>query len=70
MKKLVGILVLVVSIFANENTDFLKTLNEVSEIATNSKLNINKTPSNVDIIERDFILNNYLLPHFRFIEKV
>jgi len=58
MKKLVGILVLVVSIFANENTDFLKTLNEVSEIATNSKLNINKTPSNVDIIERDFILKS------------
>ena len=53
---------LIVSIFflfaADNNEDFLKTLNEVSEIATKTKLNIDKTPSNVEVIRRDFILKS------------
>jgi iron complex outermembrane receptor protein len=44
--------------YASQNDDFLKTLNEVSEIATQTKLNIDKTPSNVDVIRRDFILKS------------
>ena len=38
--------------------DFLKTLNEVSDIATKTKVNIDKIPSNVDVIRRDFILKS------------
>ncbi|WP_457564416.1 TonB-dependent receptor plug domain-containing protein [Caminibacter sp.] len=51
------IIILAVIVFA-DTQDFLKTLNEVSEIATNSKLNIDKTPSNVDVINRDFIVKS------------
>ena len=58
MKKLYLILFLSLYIFANEQDDFLKTLNEVSEIATKTKLNIDKTPSSVDVINRDFILKS------------
>jgi len=38
--------------------DFLKTLNEVSDIATKTKVNIDKIPSNVEVIRRDFILKS------------
>lgn len=39
----------------NITTDFLTTLNEVSEIASATKLNIQKTPSTVTVLRRDFI---------------
>ena len=58
MKKLYLILFLSLAVFANEQEDFLKTLNEVSEIATKTKLNIDKTPSSVDVIKRDFIIKS------------
>jgi iron complex outermembrane receptor protein len=58
MRKLILLLTAVVSLFALNEDDFLKTLNEVSEIATKTKLNIDKTPSNVDVIRRDFILKS------------
>ena len=58
MRKLYLILLLSLYIFANEQDDFLKTLNEVSEIATKTKLNINKTPSSVDVINRNFIIKS------------
>ena len=58
MKKLYLILFLNVFIFANEQEDFLKTLNEVSEIATKTKLNVDKTPSSVEVIKRDFIVKS------------
>jgi len=58
MKKLYLILFFSLYIFANEQDDFLKTLNEVSEIATKTKLNIDKTPSNVDVINRNFIVKS------------
>jgi iron complex outermembrane receptor protein len=51
------VIFLAVLLFAG-NEDFLKTLNEVSEIATESKLNIDKTPSNVDVIDRSFIVSS------------
>jgi iron complex outermembrane receptor protein len=57
MKKIILILFLSVLALAG-NEDFLKTLNEVSEIATESKLNIDKTPSNVDVINREFIVKS------------
>jgi len=40
------------------NDDFLKTLNEVSDIATKTKVNVDKIPSNVEVIRRDFILKS------------
>ena len=56
MKKVYLIFFLFLFAFADENiNNFLKTLNEVSEIATKTKLNIDKTPSNVSILNRDFI---------------
>jgi len=59
MRKLYLILLISISIFAQTNEDdFLKTLNEVSEIATKTKLNIDKTPSNVTVINRDFIIKS------------
>lgn len=58
MRKLYLILSLLVSLYASKEEDFLKTLNEVSEIATKTKLNIDKTPSNVEVINRDFILKS------------
>ena len=58
MKKLYLILFLISFIFASNEDDFLKTLNEVSEIATNTKLNIDKTPSTVEVINRDFIVKS------------
>ena len=58
LKKLYLILFLISFIFASNEDDFLKTLNEVSEIATNTKLNIDKTPSTVEVINRDFIIKS------------
>jgi len=52
------VLFFVLNLIAADNDDFLKTLNEVSEIATKSKLNIDKVPSNVDVIRRDFIVKS------------
>ena len=57
MKKYLLLICFIIA-FADERYDFLKTLNEVSEIATQTKLNIDKTPSNVDVIRRDFILKS------------
>ncbi|BCD59825.1 MULTISPECIES: TonB-dependent siderophore receptor [unclassified Nitratiruptor] len=37
--------------------DFLATLNEASEIASATKLNIDKTPSTVTVLRKDFIKN-------------
>ena len=56
MKKLYLIFALTF-LFANNN-DFLKILNEVNEIAFKAKLNIDKTPSNVTVLKRDFIINS------------
>ena len=60
MKKLYLILISSLSLIATENSgnNFLKILNEVSEIATKTKLNIDKTPSNVTVINRDFIIKS------------
>ena len=58
MRKLYLILFLISFIFASSEDDFLKTLNEVSEIATKTKLNIDKTPSTVEVINRDFIVKS------------
>ena len=58
MKKLYLIFALLASLYASKKEDFLKTLNEVSEIATKTKLNIDKTPSNVEVINRDFIIKS------------
>jgi len=58
MKKIFLVIVSIFLLFAAEKEDFLKTLNEVTEIATISKLNIDKTPSNVEVIRRDFILKS------------
>jgi len=57
VKKLYLIFVLTF-LFANSNNDFLKILNEVNEIAFKAKLNIDKTPSNVTVLKRDFIINS------------
>ena len=57
MKKLYLILGAFLFLFAQNNEDFLKTLNEVNFIAFKEKLNINKTPSNVTVLNRDFILS-------------
>ena len=57
MKKI--IFLIGVMLFAkNSNLDFLNTLNEVTEIATKNRLNLDRTPSNANIIKRDFILNS------------
>jgi iron complex outermembrane receptor protein len=53
MKKLYLIFFLFIILYAKE--DLLKTLNEVNEIALQSKLTIDKTPSNVTVLKRDFI---------------
>ena len=58
MKKLYLIIFLINLLSASNEEDFLKTLNEVSEIATKTKLNIDKTPSNVEVINRDFIVKS------------
>jgi len=58
MKKLFIFIFSFLVLFASDEEEFLKTLNEVSEIATQSKLNIDKTPSNVDVIRRDFIIKS------------
>jgi len=57
MKKFIIFFVISISLFANEDIEkeFLKTLNEVSEIATAKKLNLEKTPATVTVIRRDFI---------------
>jgi len=57
MKKLYLIFALTF-LFANNDNDFLKILNEVNEIAFKAKLNIDKTPSNVTVLKRDFIINS------------
>jgi len=56
MNKLYLIFFLITLIFASNENDFLKTLNEVSEIATKTKLNLDKTPSNVTVLNRKFIV--------------
>jgi outer membrane receptor for ferrienterochelin and colicins len=58
MRKLYLIFLVLVSIYAKEEMNFLKTLNEVNEIAFKTKLNIDKTPSNVFVLKRDFIQNS------------
>ena len=58
MRKLYLIFLFITFIFASNEVDFLKTLNEVSEIATKTKLNIDKTPSTVEVINRDFIVKS------------
>jgi len=58
MKKLYLIIFFVTYLFSSAEEDFLKTLNESSEIATENKLNINKIPSNVEVINRDFIIES------------
>ena len=58
MKKLYLSLAIVSVLFASNEYDFLKTLNEVSEIATKTKLNLDKTPSNVTVLDRDFIVKS------------
>ncbi len=58
MLKRLGLVSIVAgALFAQQNIeeDFLTTLNEVSEIATATKLNIDKTPSTVTVLKRDFI---------------
>ncbi len=55
MKKILLVILSIFFAFASENEDFLQALNEVSEIATQTKINIDKAPSNVDVIRRDFI---------------
>ncbi len=58
MRRLYLIIFLGNLLFASYQEDFLKTLNEVSEIATKTKLNIDKTPSNVEVINRNFIVKS------------
>jgi len=58
MKKLYLIIFITTYLFSSSQDDFLKTLNETSEIATNSRLNINKIPSNIEVIKRDFIIKS------------
>ncbi len=58
MKKLYLIFFSILFLYASNKDSFLKTLNEVSEIATKTKLNLNKTPSNVEVINRDFIIKS------------
>jgi len=58
MKKLYLIILVVTCLFSSAEDDFLKTLNESSEIATNNRLNINKIPSNIEVINRDFIIKS------------
>jgi len=58
MKKLYLIIFITTYLFSSSQDDFLKTLNETSEIATNSRLNINKIPSNIEVINRDFIIKS------------
>jgi len=58
MRKLYLIIFIVTCLFSSSQDDFLKTLNETSEIATNSRLNINKIPSNIEVINRDFIVKS------------
>ena len=57
MKYLVSLLVLINLLYANEDidlkTDFLSSLDEVSEIATKTKLNIDDVPSFVTILQSD-----------------
>jgi outer membrane receptor for ferrienterochelin and colicins len=55
MKKLYLIFFILVIVYAKKDLDLLKTLNEVNEIAFQAKLNIDKTPSNVTVLKRDFI---------------
>jgi len=58
MKKILLVILSIFFAFASENEDFLQVLNEVSEIATQTKINIDKAPSNVDVIRRDFIIKS------------
>ena len=58
MRKLYLILFLNLYVFANEQEIFLKTLNKVSDIATQTKLNLDKTPANLDVINRNFIIKS------------
>jgi len=58
MKKLYLIIFISTYLFSSSQDDFLKTLNETSEIATNSRLNINKIPSNIEVINREFIIKS------------
>jgi outer membrane receptor for ferrienterochelin and colicins len=55
MKKLYLIFFILVFVYAQKDIDLLKTLNEVNEIAFQTKLNNDKTPSNVIVLKRDFI---------------
>ncbi|GAX87564.1 iron complex outermembrane recepter protein [Lebetimonas natsushimae] len=54
MKKLYLIFFILINLYAHDE-NLLKTLNEVNEIAFQTKLNIDKTPSNVTVLKRDFI---------------
>ena len=58
MRLIILLILSIFSLYAAEKDEFLQLLNEVSEIATKSKLNIDKTPSNVEVIHRDFILKS------------
>ena len=57
MKNIFIFTLLVTSLFANENLkleeDFLSSLDEVSEIATKTKLNIDDTPSFVSVLRSE-----------------
>jgi outer membrane receptor protein involved in Fe transport len=73
MGKLYLIFLVLVSIYAKEEMDFLKTLNEVNEIAYKNRINIDKVPANMDIIDRDFIIKSgakTLLDLFKYISGV
>ncbi len=56
-KKLCLILLFTFS-FATEKTDFMQVLNKVNIYANNTQLNLDKAPKNLDIIDRDFIINS------------
>ena len=59
MKRLFLLFIFIgISFAQNIEEEFLETLNEVSEIATKEKLNIDKTPSTVTVIRRDRILKS------------
>jgi len=60
MKHLLLLLILPILLFSNDDLlledDFLQSLDEVSEIATKTKLNIDDTPSFVTVLHRDKLL--------------
>ncbi|WP_187647641.1 TonB-dependent receptor plug domain-containing protein [Nitrosophilus labii] len=74
IKNIVVFIFLITFIFAdsdlNIEEDFLKTLNEISEIATKEKLNIDKTPSTVTVIRRDVILKSGAKNLFEILDLV